>query len=210
MLSPASRFCRAAASGCSGKISLGRLLETFQLTGQAAQITASCRSSTSADRYNSARAQDEAMATALAAQLAQIAAKSSNPLDLKAQKKAHSQSLLFDQHVAASQDYDTIYQVCFEGYLELCDLDRRFGGFARSIFSEQSKRQERSQMTSAENKELDEVLESFLGLVGARLLLKPALKAVEWLVRRFRSVIRWSDSTSPVNYSCTAAKAISL
>lgn len=140
------------------------------------------------------------MATVLAAQLAQIAAKSSNPLDLKAQKKAHSQSLLFDQHVAASQDFDTIYQICFEGYLELCDLDRRFCGFSRSIFSEQSKREERSQMTTAQNKELDEVLESFLGLVGARLLLKPALKAVEWLVRRFRSVISRCDSTSPLGY----------
>lgn len=130
------------------------------------------------------------MATALAAQLAQIAAKSSNPLDLKAQKRAHSQSLLFDQHVAASQDFDTIYQVCYEGFLELCSLDKSFSGFARSIFSEQSKTEERSQMTAAQNKELDEVLESFLGLVGAKLLLKPAMKAVEWLVRRFRSVIR--------------------
>ncbi|MCJ1284859.1 snoRNA-binding rRNA-processing protein utp10 [Xylographa opegraphella] len=126
------------------------------------------------------------MATVLTAQLAQIAAKSTNPLDLKAQKRAHSKSLLFDQNVAASQDFDTIYQICIEGYQELCQMDKRFINFARSIFSEQSKTQERSQMTDAQNKELDEVLESFLSLVGARLLLRPALKAVEWLVRRFR------------------------
>ncbi|MCJ1435688.1 snoRNA-binding rRNA-processing protein utp10 [Xylographa pallens] len=126
------------------------------------------------------------MATALATQLAQIAARSTNPLDLKAQKRAHSKSLLFDQNVAASQDFDTIYQICLEGYQELCQMDKRFVGFARSIFSEQSKTEERTQMTAAQNKELDEVLESFLSLVGARLLLRPALKAVEWLVRRFR------------------------
>ncbi|KAL9098476.1 MAG: hypothetical protein Q9187_009657 [Circinaria calcarea] len=128
------------------------------------------------------------MATALAAQLARIAASSTNSLDLKAQKKAHSQSLLFDKRVAASQDFDTIYQICIEGYQELCQIDSRFSTFARGLFSEQSKREERTQMTAAQNKELDGVVESFLGLVGGRLLLKPAVKAVEWLVRRFRSV----------------------
>lgn len=129
------------------------------------------------------------MATVLTAQLAQIAANSSNPLDLKAQKKAHSKSLLFEPSVAALQDFDTIYQVCLEGYQELCEIDNRFVSFYRSIFSEQSKAEDRAQMTSAENKELDVVLESFLRLAGARLLLRPAIKAVEWLVRRFRSVI---------------------
>ena len=130
------------------------------------------------------------MATALTAQLAQIRAKTTNSLDLKAQKKAHSQSLLFDPPVAATQDFDTIYQVCCEGYQELCQLDSRFNSFARNIFSEQSKQEDRTQMTAEQNQELDVVLEKFLGLVGGRLLLKPAIKAVEWLVRRFRSVIK--------------------
>ncbi|MCJ1352938.1 MAG: snoRNA-binding rRNA-processing protein utp10 [Icmadophila ericetorum] len=127
------------------------------------------------------------MATSsLAAQLAKIAASSTNSLDLKAQKKAHSHSLLFDSRHAATQDFDTIYQICVEGFQELCQIDGRFLAFSRSIFSEQSKREDRTQMTEGQNKELDEVLESFLQLVGARLLLKPAMKAVEWLVRRFR------------------------
>ena len=128
------------------------------------------------------------MATILAAQLAQIAAKSSNPLDLKAQKRAHSKSLLFDQSVAATQDFDNIYQICLEGYQELCQMDKRFIKFARTIFSEQSRTEERAQLTAAQNKDLDEVLESFLWLVSARILLRPALKAIEWLIRRFRSV----------------------
>jgi U3 small nucleolar RNA-associated protein 10 len=33
---------------------------------------------------------------------------------------------------------------------------------------------------------LDAVIESFLALVGGRLQLSPAVKAVDWLVRRFR------------------------
>lgn len=128
------------------------------------------------------------MATALATQLAQIRSQSTNPLDLKAQKKAHSKSLLFDSRVAASQDFDTIYQICYEGFQEMSCLDPRFLGFAGNIFSEQSKLEDRTQMTSIQNDQLNVVLEDFLRLVGAKLLLKPALKAVEWLVRRFRCV----------------------
>lgn len=130
------------------------------------------------------------MTTALAAQLAQIRAKSSNPLDLKAQKKAHSKSLIYEPQDAANQDFDTIYQLCYESFLELCQFDQRFAPFAKSLFSEQSKQEDRTQMTEARNKQLDAVIEDFLSLVGSRLLLKPALRTVEWLVRRFRSVIR--------------------
>ena len=65
-------------------------------------------------------------------------------------------------------------------------MDGRFSDFQRDIFSEQSKDEDRTQMTAAENSELDQRLEVFLGLVGARLRLSPAVKAVEWLIRRFR------------------------
>jgi U3 small nucleolar RNA-associated protein 10 len=41
-------------------------------------------------------------------------------------------------------------------------------------------------MTAAENLELDKRLESFLGLVGRWLRLSPAVKGVEWLIRKFR------------------------
>lgn len=126
------------------------------------------------------------MTTSLAAQLAQIAATSTHQLDLKAQRAAHSQSLIFDKKIAASQDFDTIFQICHEGFQELCSLDSRFLPFQRTIFSDQSKTEDRGQMTAAQNKELDTVLEDFLALVGARLLLTPAVKAVDWLVRRFR------------------------
>jgi U3 small nucleolar RNA-associated protein 10 len=126
------------------------------------------------------------MATALQAQLAQIAARSSNPLNLKAQRELYAKSLLYEPEVAAGQDLDTLYDVCVEGYRELCGIDRRFETFGRTIFSEQSKRENRLQMTSAQNTELDGVLESFMGLLAARLLLKPAVKALEWLIRQFR------------------------
>ncbi|OOG00524.1 hypothetical protein ASPCADRAFT_202383 [Aspergillus carbonarius ITEM 5010] len=126
------------------------------------------------------------MASSLSAQLSQIAAKSTNQLNLKAQRIAHSQSLIFDWKVATTQDFDTVYQICFEGYQELCQLDPRFAPFERTIFSEQSKAEDRTEMSAAQNKELNTVLEAFLALVGGHLLLSPAVKAVDWLIRRFR------------------------
>ena len=126
------------------------------------------------------------MSSALVSQLGQIRVKSLNSLNLKAQKKAHSQSLLFEPSIAATQDFDTIYQLCHDGFRELCHLDSRFIRFSGTIFSEQSKKEDRTLMTESENVKLDTQLESFLDLVGSRLLLKPAIQAVEWIVRRFR------------------------
>ncbi|KAE8147488.1 U3 small nucleolar RNA-associated protein 10 [Aspergillus avenaceus] len=126
------------------------------------------------------------MASSLAAQLSQIAANSTNQLNLKAQRISHSHSLIFDRKIAGSQDFDTIYDICYEGFQELCQLDSRFAQFERTIFSEQSKAEERTEMNAAQNKELDAAVETFLALVGGRLLLTPAVKAVDWLIRRFR------------------------
>ena len=126
------------------------------------------------------------MATSLAAQLSAIAANSENSLNLKAQKAKHSKSLIFEPRIAASQSFDTIYTLCHEGFQELCLLDGRFLDFQRDIFSDQSQEEDRTQLTAAQNSELDKRIEAFLGLVGGRLRLTPEIKAVEWLVRRFK------------------------
>ncbi|KAF2999493.1 snoRNA-binding rRNA-processing protein utp10 [Curvularia kusanoi] len=126
------------------------------------------------------------MATALQKQLAAIAASSTHQLDLKAQRSAHGKSLLFESKIAGSQSFENLYLICHEGFRELCALDARFRQFANNLFSEQSKEEDRLQMTEAQNKKLNAVLEAFITLVGPRLLLKPAQKALEWLVRRFK------------------------
>ena len=138
------------------------------------------------------------MATALQKQLAAIAASSTHQLDLKAQKSAHAKSLLFDTRTAASQSIENVYLICHDGFRELCALDARFLAFSTSLFSEQSKVEDRTQMTEIENAKLDRVLETFITLVGPRLLLKPAEKALEWLVRRFRYVESQANAT-PAN-----------
>ena len=143
------------------------------------------------------------MSSALVSQLGQIRVRSSNSLNLKAQKKAHSQSLIFEPSIAATQDFDTIYQLCHEGFRELCHLDSRFIRFSGNIFSEQSKQEDRTLMTESQNGKLDIHLEGFLGLVGSRLLLKPAIQAVEWTVRRFRYTCVWTNRTSSAcSYNC--------
>ncbi|KAF2749714.1 U3 small nucleolar RNA-associated protein 10 [Sporormia fimetaria CBS 119925] len=124
--------------------------------------------------------------TSLQKQLAAIAASTTHQLDLKAQKAAHGKSLLYEPKVAASQSFESLYVICYEGYRDLCALDQRFLPFAKTLFSEQSKNEDRTQMTKKENEKLDQWLESFMTLVGPRILLKPAEKALEWLVRRFR------------------------
>jgi U3 small nucleolar RNA-associated protein 10 len=126
------------------------------------------------------------MATLLQQQLATIAANSTHQLDLKAQKSRHSQSLLFEPLDAATQSFETIFQICIEAFDEICQLDSRFSPFGDNIFADSSKDVDRTQLNKRENEELDEVVAKFLGLVQARLLLKPAIKCMEWLVRRFR------------------------
>lgn len=126
------------------------------------------------------------MATTLAAQLAQVAANSKSTLNVKAQKAAHSKSLIWEPRVAASQTYQALYKICFQGFEELCQLDARFARFQSTIFSEESQEQDRTQLNKAENEELDRQVDAFLRLVGGRLRLMPAIKSIEWLIRRFR------------------------
>ena len=76
--------------------------------------------------------------------------------------------------------------MCHDGFEELCGLDARFSAFGATIFSEQSQGEDRAQLTEADNAELDRQVESFLRLVGSRVRLMPAIKAIEWLLRRFR------------------------
>jgi U3 small nucleolar RNA-associated protein 10 len=130
----------------------------------------------------------------LAKQLAVISAKSTHQLDLKAQRAAHGKSLLFDPKIAVSQDFETLYQICYEAWEELCLLDHRFIVYGNSLFNDQSKSLDRGQMTATQNEELNAVIQSFLGLITSRLLLKPAQKSVEWLIRRFQ-LVTWNDIT---------------
>lgn len=126
------------------------------------------------------------MSTAFTAQLRTIAQNSTNVLDLRARREAHGESLIFEKSVAVKQDWDTIYQICVEGFQELCVLDSRLNEFNQNLFSRQAKDQDRDQLSRPQNEALDVVIEKCLALIGGKLLLRPGVKALEWLVRRFR------------------------
>lgn len=128
----------------------------------------------------------ETMTSSLAAQLQRITATSTNTLNTQKLKQIHSASLLFPAAHATTQDLDTIYSIATEGFRELCQLDGRFIAYERGLFSESSKGVDRFLLPRSEVDELDRSIEGFLQLVSGKLLLRPALKAVEWLVRRFR------------------------
>ncbi|KAJ6263576.1 U3 small nucleolar RNA-associated protein [Drechslerella dactyloides] len=135
------------------------------------------------------RRQLKPMASTLAAQLQALQARPSTlstTTDPKTLRKLHAVSLLFTPEHAASQDFDTIYAVCRDGFDELCALDRRFIVFDRTLFSEQSIGIDRDVLGVEENTRLDENVKRFLALVGAWATVKSCVKAVEWLVRRFR------------------------
>lgn len=128
------------------------------------------------------------MATALQQQLAAISAKSTDQLNLKAQKQRHAKSLLFEPREAATQSFDTLFQICGEGFDDLCTLDARFRSFATNLFAPSSVEVERETLNKKENDDLNTVVEQFLGLICGRLLLKPALKCVEWLIRKWKAL----------------------
>lgn len=128
----------------------------------------------------------QTMASSLAAQLKRITATSTNTLNTQKLKQVHSASLLFPASHAATQDLDTIYSIATEGFRELCQLDERFIAYENGLFSESSKDVDRFLLPKNEVDDLDRSIEVFLQLVSGKLLLRPALKALEWLVRRFR------------------------
>src|SRR4051794_634144 len=80
----------------------------------------------------------------------------SSTLDPKALRKLHSVSLLFTPEHAASQSFDTIYSICYEGFEELCSLDPRFRAYEQSLFSDQSILVDRETLAKADNEKLDE------------------------------------------------------
>ncbi|OAL30897.1 hypothetical protein AYO20_08590 [Fonsecaea nubica] len=129
---------------------------------------------------------DTAMTSTFAAQLRTIAANSTSELDLRARRGAHAESLIFDRSVAVKQDWETIYHVCVEGFRELCLLDTRLHEFEQNLYSPQSKTQDRELLNKTQNEALGLVIDRCLTLLGSKVVLRPGLKAVEWLVRRFR------------------------
>ncbi|CAH1243056.1 HEATR1 [Branchiostoma lanceolatum] len=94
-------------------------------------------------------------------------------------------SLLFDPKEAANLDRDTFYALGVNGLDELANIDAVFSDFHSNLFSQSSKNLERVVQTKEVNARLDENISRFLTCVSPYFLLRPAQKAVEWLINRF-------------------------
>ena len=126
------------------------------------------------------------MPSTLAQQLQLIAATSVNTLSAERQKRLYSVSLLYPSQEAATQDLTTVYSIALEGFRELVELTPSFQKYDKSLFAPSSVSFDRFLQTKKVNDELNRTIDNFLSLVGVRLLLRSSLKALEWLVRRFR------------------------
>ncbi|KAG0073217.1 HEAT repeat-containing protein 1 [Linnemannia elongata] len=98
----------------------------------------------------------------------------------------HRASFLFDSKQAADYDIDTIYSIGVNGITELKQLDTKFAAFEKTLFAESMKGVDRVLQTKEDNAKLDESITLFLRQMSPYFMLKPAGKALEWLIRRFR------------------------
>ncbi|XP_076364857.1 HEAT repeat-containing protein 1-like [Tachypleus tridentatus] len=121
------------------------------------------------------------MTTSLARQLKKLAVPQTTIL-LEDKVKA---SLLFDPREASSYDRDTIFAIGLTGLEELELIEPEFAIFEQSLFNESAKTFERAVKTQEVNLQLDNAIKKFLVLVSPYFLLRPAHKALEWLIHRF-------------------------
>jgi len=103
-----------------------------------------------------------------------------------AKKQTFKASLLFDGKEASNIDNETIFSLAINGLEELKFIEPAFEKFKENLFSEVSKKLERSLQTQEFNDRLDKQIAQFLKYLSPYFLLKPAHKTLEWLIRRYR------------------------
>ncbi|KAG5366090.1 U3 small nucleolar RNA-associated protein 10 [Yarrowia sp. B02] len=121
--------------------------------------------------------------SSLSQQLSQVGGGST--VDRTWKLKQHSKSLIYEPQIAQDQDFSFIHAVGVEGLRDLVSLDSRFAQFENNLFSDTSIDVDRYVQTQEQNDQLDKAIDAFLSLVAPYLMLTPAVKALEWLVRRF-------------------------
>ncbi|OBA22662.1 hypothetical protein METBIDRAFT_38153 [Metschnikowia bicuspidata var. bicuspidata NRRL YB-4993] len=124
--------------------------------------------------------------SSLSQQLQAISAKNASvALDRKSRAYVHSQSLIFDPKVAAAQDFDYIHQIACEGLEELVQIEPRFARFSQTLFLEASVTFDRNVLLKDVVAQAEKNAVAFINMAAPYFALSPALKAMEWLVRRY-------------------------
>lgn len=107
-------------------------------------------------------------------------------LSFRSAHASQKPSLLFTSREAADLDIEAVFSLGVNGLEELKSMNAAFSKFEVTLFSESSKHFERSLQTKEANEQLDEDIERFLLCLSPYILLRPAQKALEWLIRAYR------------------------
>lgn len=122
------------------------------------------------------------MSTSLAEQLRRLKTPQTSLL-VDSKKRA---SILFDAKEAATKDRETIFDIGYSGFNELIALNPSFMQFESSLFDKNAREMQRAVENREVNEHLNEVIKKFLIHLSPYLLLQPAHKCLEWLIRRFQ------------------------
>lgn len=135
------------------------------------------------DNFTQGRPAESAMSQ-LATQLRALSKGSSS-------KPLSKPSLLFSQ---ADVDTHTVFELGQNGFGELQLLDERFGQFESLFRNTDSKVFDRGSQTTAKLAILDSLIEGILQLLSPYLLLKPAHKTLEYLIRRYQIIEKHQEA----------------
>lgn len=109
----------------------------------------------------------------------------STVVDRKSRSKIHSRSLIFEPKIAATQDFELLYDIGLEGLEELITFNKKFQHFKSTLFHESTVNFDRNVQTAEMLLDINTNINNFLLLVSPLLNLNCSVKALEWLVRRF-------------------------
>ncbi|BFZ54045.1 snoRNA-binding rRNA-processing protein utp10 [Savitreella phatthalungensis] len=101
------------------------------------------------------------------------------------QKRRKTASLLFDPVQAADLDLDQVFAIALNGYQELTSICPEVRNSSGSLFSDISRAHDRISQTAEDSRRLDRKIEKYLRIVSPIITIRPVLKTLEWLVRRF-------------------------
>ena len=116
------------------------------------------------------------MQTQLAAQLKSIRIANADVVDYS--------SILFSPKEASKLSIQAVYSIGRNGIMELIRIDSRFQRFDDTLFGNRLLSTNRENITDAENKEIDKMVQDYLFSVAPYMLLKCVQKSLEYLIRR--------------------------
>ncbi|MDP2438114.1 MAG: hypothetical protein Q8P67_20420, partial [archaeon] len=95
-------------------------------------------------------------------------------------------SLIWSAQEASHKSLDDVFNVGRNGFLGLVGLDKGFQEYEEALFGADHVGTDRQLLSKDDNLQLDADLARFLRLLCSYLLHPAAVKALEWLMRRFR------------------------